>query len=230
MYLLRINIEGTINYGLYKYLYPALKAAEGKKSIAGLILVFNSGGGDAASSQLIHDLVKKIRKKKPVYSLALGICASGAYWIASASTKIYAIDTSLIGSIGVISIRPNVKKLMEKIGVDVMVYKSGKYKDMTSPFSEPNEEEKSVYQRLLDDIFEKFKRSVAEDRGIPSEKIDEIANGMVYSAKMAADNGLIDRIANYDDLVSDLTKEVGKRLKVKEFYIRKPLLQRLLGI
>ena len=75
----------------------------------------NSGGGDAASSEILMNSISKIRKIKPVFAVIEGVGASGAYWIASACTKIYAMNTSITGSIGVIGINPNVKELLNKL-------------------------------------------------------------------------------------------------------------------
>ena len=229
MYILRTRIEGTITQQLYRSFYPILSYAENKRSVAGLIIVFNSGGGDAVASQLMFEMVRKIRKKKPVYSFVQGICASGAYWISAGSSKIYSLETSIIGSIGVISMIPYIKPLLDRIGVEMRTYKVGKYKDMLSYYREPSQEESDHYMKVLNDVYAKFRDSVMSERKISSEKMDEIAQGQIFSSSMAIENHLIDGVGTMDAMMDDMYKDMGRKYRVKDIVPRKPWLMRFLG-
>ncbi len=104
----------------------------------------NSGGGDAASSEMLMYAVNKIRKIKPVFAEIEGVGATGVYWVASACRKIYTMNTSIIGSIGVIGINLNIKELLNMIGVRMDIVKMGEYKDILSPFSDSDMNRKKV--------------------------------------------------------------------------------------
>ncbi len=229
MYAIKINISGTVNASMVNSYMPILDYVEGKRKVAALIMIINSGGGDAVSSQLLFEKIEKIRKKKRVYSMVQGIGASGAYWIACASDKIYALDTSIVGSIGIISVVPNVKKLLSAIGIDVNIYKVGQHKDMLSPFSEPDKADEEIYMSLMQDVYRKFYDSVKLRRGFSEEEMANLANGQVFSAPMAKRNRMIDEIGNYDRMVDDLKKDLKKKLKIKEVRIKRPLISRFLN-
>ncbi|CAC11222.1 protease (pspA) related protein [Thermoplasma acidophilum] len=229
MYILRTRIEGTITQQLYRSYYPIFSFAENKRSVAGLVLVFNSGGGDAVASQLMFEMIRKIRKKKPVYSFIQGICASGAYWISAGSSKIYSLDTSLIGSIGVISMIPYIKPLLDKIGVEMKIYKVGKYKDMLSSYREPSDEENEHYMRVLNDVYRKFRDSVMTERNIPEDKMEDIAQGQIFSPSMAMENRLIDGIGTMDSMMDDMYRQLGRKYKTRDILPRRPWIMRFLG-
>ncbi len=229
MYAIKINISGTINVSMVNSYMPILDYVEGKRNVAALIMVINSGGGDAVSSQLLFEKIEKIRKKKKVYSLIQGIGASGAYWIACSSDKIYALDTSIVGSIGIISVVPNVKKLLSAIGIDVNIYKVGQHKDMLSPFSEPDKADEEIYISLIQDVYRKFYDSVKLRRNFSDEEMANVANGQVFSAPMAKRNRMIDEIGNYDRMADDLKKDLKKKLKIKEIKVKRPLISRFLN-
>ncbi len=229
MYAIKINISGTINASMVNSYMPILDYVEGKRNVAALIMVINSGGGDAVSSQLLFEKIEKIRKKKKVYSLIQGVGASGAYWIACSSDKIYALDTSIVGSIGIISVVPNVKKLLSAIGIDVNIYKVGQHKDMLSPFSEPDKADEEIYLSLIQDVYRKFYDSVKLRRNFSDEEMANVANGQVFSAPMAKRNRIIDEIGNYDRMADDLKKDLKKKLKIKEIRVKRPLISRLLN-
>ena len=97
MVIARIDISGNINSRVVHQYQEVFSYIEKSKKVKGLILTVNSGGGDAASSEMLMNAVSKIRKIKPVFAVIEGVGASGAYWIASACTKIYAMNTSITG-------------------------------------------------------------------------------------------------------------------------------------
>jgi len=155
-----------------------------------------------ASDIIYHEILRfKERTGRPVLGLMMSVAASGGYYIASACDVIMAHPSTLTGSIGVISIFPNVETLMAKVGVKVNVIKSGPAKDSGSPFRDMTEDEKKIFQGIIDEYYEGFLDVVARNRKgkIPAEKLRTIADGRVYTAPQALKLGLIDAIGYFDD-------------------------------
>lgn len=185
--------------------------------VKGILLVINSPGGSANDSDLIYHYLKqyKARYNVPIYAFVEGLCASGGYYIACAADKIFATDTSLIGSIGVLSWPPffNVKKTMEIIGVDAMTLTAGRGKDEMNPFRPWKEGEQKHYQEMIDFLYGRFVDIVATARPhLSKEKV--IENGaVVFPAPQAAELGYIDRQGM---LQSDALKELALASGIKE--------------
>ena len=229
MVIARVDISGAINSRVAHQYLEVFSYIEKSKKVKGLILTVNSGGGDAASSEMLMYAVNKIRKIKPVFAVIEGVGASGAYWIASACTKIYAMNTSITGSIGVIGINPNVKELLNKIGVRMDIVKMGEYKDMLSPFSDTDMNGKEKYKEILEYSFSVFKSSVAQNRGLSSQDIDKVATGELFSPISALNLHLIDKLGNYDDAMNDLITSFGLIGKVKGYAPRRPMIERIVN-
>jgi protease-4 len=230
MYVAKINFSGRISQRSLNEYSPILDYVERKKKISGLILVINSGGGDAASSQLLFNRIRKIDTIKPVYAYINGAGASGAYWMACACRKIYSLETSIIGSIGVISMVPNFKILMDRIGVRVDVDKIGKYKDMNSPFGEPDKESAIKYHEILEEIFSVFRDSVKERRRFTDDEITGIATGEVFAPRKAKSLRLIDEIGDSEAALEDMSRAYGTGKKTRTFGPRRPLVSRVIGM
>ena len=144
-----------------------LKAIEENKHIRALVIDVDCPGGGAGASEFMYRSVVKVAKKKPVIAFVRGTCASGGYMVACASAKVIAVPMAVVGSIGVISMRPMLYDMLEKIGVRMEVTKSGRLKDMFSNFREPTDEERTKEQALIDSIYARFVSMVAESRGLP---------------------------------------------------------------
>lgn len=229
MVIARVDLTGTLNSRIANQYRDVFSFIENSKKVKALILILNSGGGDAASSEILMESVKKIRKIKPVFSLIEGTGASGAYWIASASTKIYAMSTSITGSIGVIGINPNVKELLNKIGVRMDIVKMGEYKDMLNPFSEIDSAGREKYREILEYSYSVFKNSVAQNRGLSTEEIETVATGEIFSPSRALELRLIDKIGTYDDVLNDIIKSYGLKRKLRIFSPRKTFFERMVS-
>lgn len=189
----------------------------------------NSGGGDAAASEMLMESVRKVRNNKPVFTIIEGLGASGAYWIASASSKIYAMNTSITGSIGVIAINPNVKELLNKIGIRMDIVKMGEYKDMMSPFADIDTVSREKYREILEYSYSVFKNSVAQNRGLSAENIEKVSTGEIFSPLSALNLGLIDKIGTYDDALNDLIKSHALGRKIRGYSPRKTMLERIVN-
>lgn len=228
MAIARIDLTGTINARMGRQLDEILSYAERARRIKAVMIVINSGGGDAAASEIIASAVKRIRRSKPVFAVIEGVGASGAYWVASAASRIYAMSTSIVGSIGVIGITPNVKDLLDKIGVRMNVMKVGQYKDMLSPFTEGDEEGRSKYMKILENSYDVFRGAVSENRNISGDDLNKITTGEIFSSKDSLSLGLIDKIGTFDDAVGDISRTYGISPKLRVIAPRRSFLERFL--
>ncbi len=173
-----------------------LKEHSKDRSVKAIVLRVDSPGGGVAPSQEIYEELLKIKKHKKIVVSMGSVAASGGYYISAPADKIVANAGTLTGSIGVIMEIPNVSSLMEKIGVETQVVKSGKHKDMASVFKSLTPEEKGILQAVLDDVHEQFIEAVSEARGIELEKVRELSDGRIFTGRMAKEMGLVDELGN----------------------------------
>lgn len=178
-------------------------------SVKAVVLRVNSPGGAVAPSQEIYEEIRKLGREKPVVASLGTVAASGGYYIASAAEKIYANPGTLTGSIGVIMEIPNLKGLMDKVGVKSEVIKSGRHKDMVSVFKGIDEEGRLILQGLLDDVHGQFIKAVSESRKMRFEDAKEIADGRVFTGRQAKDIGLIDELGNLQDAITEAARISG---------------------
>ncbi len=203
-----IPIHGEISGGTssdsvgYPDVVAALDDAENDPAIRVIFLDISSGGGSVVASKQIVSKVREVNK--PVVSWIGEVGASGAYYIAASSDYILADSDSITGSIGVISMQPNVEELMQKIGVKMNVIKTGELKDIGSPFSEMSDKEKEVLQAIVQQAFESFKNDVQSFRGdkLNLTKFSEILDGRILSGKQAMEMGLIDETGTREQAIA----------------------------
>ena len=137
------------------------------------------------------------------------VAASGGYYIACAADTIYANPGTITGSIGVIAQFLSYKDLLNWAKIDVKVIKSGKFKDVGSPFRTMNEEDIKYFQQLIDNVYEQFKSTVAVTRNLNKKEIDSIADGKVFSGEQAQDLNLVDELGNLNDAIAFAAKQGG---------------------
>ncbi len=178
-------------------------------SIKALVLRVNSPGGGVVPSQEIYDEVKRAAAQKKVVVSMGSLAASGGYYISAPANKIIANPGTITGSIGVIMEVPNVKALMDKIGVKTEVIKSGKHKDIASPFRDIGKEERDILQGVMDDVHEQFIAAVSEGRKMPVDKVREIADGRIFSGRQAIKAGLVDELGDLDYTIKTAAKMAG---------------------
>ncbi|HEY5765597.1 MAG TPA: signal peptide peptidase SppA [Candidatus Deferrimicrobiaceae bacterium] len=180
-------------------------------SIQAIVLRVNSPGGGVGPSQEIYEEVRKLRGKKVVVTSMGALAASGGYYIACASEKIYANPGTITGSIGVIMNFVNVRDLVEKIGIRGMVVKSGEYKDIGSPVRDMKPGERRLLQGVIDNVHAQFVNAVAEGRGLDRKQVLAIADGRIFSGEQARELGLVDTLGNLQDAV----EEAGRMAKIE---------------
>jgi protease IV len=175
-------------------------------SVKAIVLRINSPGGGVAPSQEIYEEVRKVNARKPVLTSMGALAASGGYYIASATRKIYANPGTMTGSIGVIMPFVNVKDLIEKIGLKGMTVKSGQFKDIGSPLRDMTPEERSLLQAVVDNVHSQFINAVSEGRKLPREAVVKIADGRIFSGEQAKALGLVDALGDLEDTVAEAGK------------------------
>lgn len=199
----------TVDVGMVEKIREALDQAENDDDIKAVWIQINSPGGTVTSSDIIYHEVKTFKEKRKikVYASALDLAASGGYYIAVAADTIFAHPTSLIGSIGVISVKVNAEALMQKIGLDWEVVKSAEKKDFLSPFRPLTKEERELFQETIDGFHDRFVSVIAENRrDLDREAVQKLADGRIYSAEQALKYRLIDHVA-YSNEAEELIKK-----------------------
>jgi len=178
-------------------------------NVRAIVIHINSPGGGVAPSQEIYDKLMKVRANtgKPVVVSMSSVCASGGFYIACAADKIVAVPGTVTGSIGVIFEWPVVNKLLDKVGVQYETIKSGKVKDVGSPFREANDADRAMLQSVVDDTYDQFVNVVCERRGLPRDSAIALATGAVFTGRQAQNLGLVDSLGTFDDAV-DLAGEL----------------------
>ncbi len=199
------------------------------KKIRAVVIKINSPGGAVVPSQEIYREIIKLKKKKKIYAYIQSLGASGAYYIASATDKIFANSGSIIGSIGVIIEFTNIKELLNKIGIKGITIKSGKFKDVGNPTREMTDEEKEYLKSLIMNVYNQFLKDVSKARKIPIEKLKSIADGRVFTGEEGVRLGLVDKIGNFDDVIDYIKKELKIKGKPEIVYPeeRKPLYKQI---
>jgi len=188
-----------------------LKKFGDDSSIKAIILHVNSPGGGVAASEEIYREVKRVRaekKKKIVVSIET-VGASGAFYVASASDKIYANNGSIVGSIGVIAQWVNYGDLWKWAKLKDVVLKTGEFKDTGNPARDLTPAEQAYMQSLIDNMFGQFIQAVADGRHMKYDDVKAIANGKVWTGEQAQSMKLIDGIGDFESVVSDTAKSVG---------------------
>lgn len=194
-----------------------LKMAEKDKEIKCLLLKVDSPGGTVTASDILYNEImayKKRTKVKIVVSM-MDVTASGGYYISLPADVIMAHPTTITGSIGVVFMSPNIAGLMDKIGVTMEVKKSGKNKDMGSPFRRPTPEEQALLQDVTDSLADRFLILVSKHRKLDQETTSRIASARVILAEEARELGLIDRIGYLDEAVKEAKRISGLQEKAK---------------
>jgi len=228
-----IRIEGVILDS--QQTITELKRFADNPLVKAIVLRIDSPGGGVVPSQEIYDAVQRIRNKnnKAVIASMGTVAASGGYYIASATDRIVANPGSLTGSIGVIMETANVEGLLKKIGVEGIVVKSGKFKDVGSPLRKMTDEEQALLQSVMDDVHMQFIDAVAEGRALEVSAVQALADGRIFTGRQAKEAKLVDELGNLDDaiqLAADLAGIEGEPKVVeprRRFSIRELLESRL---
>lgn len=179
--------------------------------VKAIVLRIDSPGGGVVPSQEIHDAVQRVRTKnnKAVIASMGSVAASGGYYIAAATDRIVANPGTLTGSIGVIMETANIEGLLQKLGVEGVVIKSGKYKDVGSPLRKMSEEERGLLQTVMDDVHKQFIEAVATGRALEVTDVQALADGRIFTGRQAKEARLVDELGDLDDAIQLAADVVG---------------------
>ena len=195
------------------------------KKVKAVALTINSPGGSPVQSELIFNYIREIsdEKKIPVYTFAQDVAASGGYWLLLSGDEIYAHNSSIVGSIGVIFSSFGFVDLIKKIGIDRRVYTEGKNKAILDPFLPEEQENIEILKEAQSDIFEGFKNLVKSRRdGKLNATEDKIFTGAFWSGKKALDLGLLDGIS---DMRSKMKEKFGEKVEIVNISAKKSFLK-----
>jgi protease-4 len=170
--------------------------------------VESPGGGVVASSEIYEQLKELDEKNKPLIVSMGPIAASGGYYISAGADRIYANPDTITGSLGVIISSIKYEEAFDKLGLEQVIYKSGKFKDILSPARDATPEEQEILQDFVDGAYQRFVDVIVEGRDLPRENVLDLADGRIYSGAQALDAGLIDSLGNLDDAL-DGAKELA---------------------
>jgi protease-4 len=202
-----VRVEGPIIEA--KPVVDEIKGYVKDSSIRAIVLRVDSPGGGVVPSQEIYEQVKKAKAKKKVIVSMGSVAASGGYYISAPADAIVANPGTITGSIGVIMVVPNLRGLLDKVGIKTEVVKSGRLKDLASVFRGIGPEEREILQGVMDDVHEQFMTAVADGRKLKISKVREMADGRIFSGRQALKAGLVDEIGDLDFAVKKAAKMAG---------------------
>lgn len=204
-----IRVEGVIMDS--QATVGELKRFSENPSVKAIVLRIDTPGGGVVPSQEIYDAIKRVRNKnnKAVIASMGSVAASGGYYIAAATDRIVANPGTLTGSIGVIMETANVEGLLQKLGVEGVVIKSGKYKDVGSPLRKMSAEERGLLQAVMDDVHKQFIEAVAEGRSMELKAAQVLADGRIFTGRQAKEAKLVDELGDLEDAIQLAAEVVG---------------------
>jgi protease-4 len=206
----------------------SLRNAVKDKHTKGIILHANSPGGSPVQSSYVYEEIRKIKKEHPelpIYAVVSDICASGCYFIVSASDKIFVNPSSLVGSIGVLMDGFGFVDGMQKLGVERRLFTAGAHKAMLDPFSPSKEDETQYIQGLLNQVHQQFIGAVKAGRGDRLKENPDMFSGLVWTGEEGVKLGIADGVGNQDYVAKEL---IGAETQV-DFSRQEHLLDKIAG-
>jgi protease-4 len=223
------DIFGTQTVGSTT-LVEALRDAAGDDDVVAIVLRIDSPGGSAVASDLIWHEVVNI--KKPIIASMGDVAASGGYYIAMGAKQIFAAPSTLTGSIGVVGGKPALNGLMDKVGLNTEVISRGKNSGAFSMLHPLKPEERAAWLKMMEETYAQFVSKAAEGRKMPRQKLEELAQGRVYTGQQAAAKGLVDGLGTLEDAVAAAKKAAGvspdEKLEIQILPKPKTFLEQLL--
>lgn len=189
-------------------LVTRLRLAAEDDTVKAVVVKIDSPGGSVTASDIAYHELNRFREKtgKKIVACLMDTAASGGYYAALAADSIVAHPTTVTGSVGVIFVMPKFHGLMDKVGVDIDVAKSGSEKDMGSPFRPETEQEKELFQQIIDEMADRFVSLVKERRKPSSEALREIRTARIFTAAQALKLHMVDRIGHMEAAFDEAAK------------------------
>jgi protease-4 len=215
-FVARLTFEGIIEDD--QQVYDLIdNIAENNKAKA-VVVWLNTPGGSAVGGEEIFLRLRKLAEKKPVVAVMRSVAASAGYMIAVGADHIVAREGTITGSIGALIETAEVTELAKKLGVEPVIIKSGPLKASPNPLEKTSPEALRSIQTVIDDFFQRFVDMVATRRGLPRERVIQLADGRIYSGKSALDNKLIDALGGEDEAMNWLVEQrhIAPNLEIKD--------------
>lgn len=210
-------------YISYTNFKDKLEAASKIQNLTGIIVRINSNGGSAYESKKIYDELTSL--DIPLYISIGDSAASGGYYIASSGHKIFLNKSSITGSIGVVSMFPKYIGTLDKFNINTSTVSRGKYMNLTNPLVSLTKEDREVYRKKLNSVYEEFKNDILEVRGnLNAESLEKIAQGQIWLGSEAVENGLADEIGSLNDTINAMANDYEiKNFKVVNIYSKQDI-------
>lgn len=207
-------------------LAPVIEKAFSRGKPDAVVLQINSPGGSPVQSSLIGARIRRLTDEKeiPVIAFVEDVAASGGYWLAAAADEIYADESSVVGSIGVISAGFGAHVFLAKQGIERRVYTAGTSKSMLDPFSPESEEDVTRLKSMLEQIHTNFIRHIQKRRGDKLDKGSELFTGEIWICEAAKDVGLIDGIAH---MVPAMKARFGDKVTFRRYGPKRSFMSRI---
>ena len=189
-------------------LQDALDQAKDDDSVVAVVLAVNSPGGGVTASDEMHQAILDFKKQTdmPVVVSMGDVAASGGYYISTAADEIVANQTTLTGSLGVVLPLLNFSKAADKYGVTQKYIKSGKFKTMGSQWKDLTDDERKIFDSIVQDNYDRFVQVIVDGRKLSETKVRKIADGRVYSGEQAKELGLVDSFGGLDEAAKESRK------------------------
>jgi len=195
-----------------------LAKVEKDKTVKGIVFRIESPGGEIEPCQEILLEIERVKETKAIVVSMGSTAASGGYYISTQADKIVALPTTMTGSIGVIYQVTNIEGLLEKLGIQIEIFKGGKYKDMYWGFRELTPEEEEIMQGMVNEYYEQFIDVVAEGRELSREEVTNLATGQIYTGTEAKELGLVDELGGLDTAINLAAELAGIDTAIVEYY------------
>lgn len=225
-----VEVHGVIGSHVREPVYSRLfdNIARSRRHRA-LVVDINSPGGSATASDLLYHNLKKVGRHKPVVAYVRGMSASGGYYLCCGATHVVSLPTALVGSIGVIYLRPILEQLLQRVGIEMSVYKGGRLKDMTGFWRSPTGEEAAKHQQLVGEMYDTFVDIVASNRNLERDRVLELATGEVFTARRAREMGLVDEFGDFDRALEIAAQRAGIPPRPRWVRPRRSFSEKLMG-
>jgi protease-4 len=207
-----IEIKGEIASGAdasAEFIVAAMRTAFEDEGAKAVVLLVNSPGGSPVQAGIVYDEIRRLKNKyktKPVYAVVEESCASAAYYIASATDRIFVDKASIVGSIGVLMEGFGFTGLMDKLGVERRLMTAGENKGFLDPFSPQTDRQRAYAQTMLDQIHKQFIDAVKAGRGTRLKETPELFSGLFWTGQQAVEMGLADQLGNLDFVAREIVK------------------------
>jgi protease-4 len=203
-----------------EYFIQSLKTTIDNPDVDAVLIRVNSPGGELLATEQMTQMIDIVKESsgKNVYVVLEDMAASGGYYLATSGDRVFAYPQTLLGNIGVRIDTTNVEELMNKLGIKMNSITSGDMKDMGSPFKEMTEEERKVFEDLIDEAYDQFITRVSEGRGLTKTEAKKLADGRIFSGIQAKKNGLVDQlVTSFPELSREIALDMNQAHKDVQF-------------